>query len=73
MKIKEIIKNNIVEFDFYREGNFFYKVETPEGFYNFKVPLEDIGNATLLHRDKAILFMRYIRKSMEDGTFVPRA
>jgi hypothetical protein len=28
------------------------------------VPIDDIGNATSLAEDKAILFMRYIRKHL---------
>jgi hypothetical protein len=32
--------------------------------------LADIGDATLLANDKALVFMRYIRKAIEDGTFV---
>lgn len=32
----------------------------------FPVPIEDIGDATFLAEDKAILFMRYIRKYIEE-------
>jgi hypothetical protein len=38
--------------------------------YVFPVPLSDVGDATLLATDKAMLFMRYIRKALEEGTFV---
>jgi hypothetical protein len=41
--------------------------------YTFPVPLSNIGDATLLATDKAIVFMRYIRKAIEDGTFVKGA
>jgi len=34
------------------------------------VPLSDIGDATLHATDKAIVFMRYIRKAVEEHTFV---
>jgi hypothetical protein len=30
-----------------------------------------VGDATLDAQDKAIIFMRYIRKALDDGTFVP--
>jgi len=38
--------------------------------YRFPVSLEDLGTATLLVEDKAITLMRYIRKALEDHTFV---
>lgn len=52
----------------FREGNFYYRVHANNKTYDFPVPLDDIGNATLLYQDKAIMFMRYIRKAMEQGT-----
>jgi hypothetical protein len=68
--IKDIVKNNIATFSFYRNGNMFYNV-TVEGItYSFPVSLEDIGSATLLNTFKAITLMRYIRKALADGTFV---
>ncbi len=36
----------------------------------FPVPIEDIGDATFNSTEKAILFMRYIRKAQEEGSFV---
>jgi hypothetical protein len=33
--------------------------------FEFPVPTEDIGNATFLAEDKAMLFMRYIRKHLD--------
>ncbi len=36
----------------------------------FPVPLSDIGDATLLAEEKAIMLMRYIRMAIDDGTFV---
>ncbi len=51
-----------VEFEYYRDGSLWYR--TKYGFL-FPVPIDDIGTATFLRTDKAILFMRYIRKWME--------
>jgi len=70
--IKEIVKDNTVSFAKYRQGFVYYTVRVPsEGVdYMFPVPLSDIGDATLLAKDKAMAFMRYIRKALEDGTFV---
>jgi hypothetical protein len=71
--IKDFIsKGKYVYFDSFRAGIFYYKVykgDTNIG-YQFQVPIEDIGGATLLHEDKAITFMRWIRKSIENGTFI---
>lgn len=62
-KIKdEVIDNKKVNFAFYRSGNLYYT--TDSGFL-FPVPISDIGEATFLAQDKAILFMRYIRKQIE--------
>lgn len=53
--------NQMVTFTFYRQGFLWYVTET--GF-EFPVPLADVGDATFLAKDKAILFMRYIRKHL---------
>jgi hypothetical protein len=78
MNIKELIKDNFVKFDSYRQGNFYYKIINAEQTalqgesitYLFTVPVDDIGNATLLSEDKAITFMRWIRKAINDNTLV---
>ncbi len=70
--IKDIVKDNVVRFVKYRQGVAYYAVNVPpdRGEFMFPVPLSDIGDATLLATDKAMVFMRYIRKAIEDGTFV---
>ena len=72
MDIKDIVKDNTVRFLRYRKGVAYYTVRVPSenARYAFPVPLDDIGDATLEAEDKAILFMRYIRQAIEDGTFV---
>lgn len=72
MNIKEIVKGNEVRFFKYRQGVTYYVVTVANGReeYMFPVPLDDVGDATLLAKDKAIVFMRYIRKALENGTFV---
>jgi len=72
MNIKDIVKDNEVAFAKLRQGIAYYTVRVPsEGVdYMFPVPLSDVGEATLLAKDKALVFMRYIRKALEDGTFV---
>ncbi len=61
--VKEMIVNNQkVRFSFYRDGDLWYETEC--GF-RFPVPIEEAGTATFAGEDRAILFMRYIRKQME--------
>ena len=70
--LKEMVVNNQkVRFSFYRDGQLWYETEC--GF-RFPVPIEDAGTATFLAEDRAILFMRYIRKqfaAMEDARRSP--
>jgi len=76
IKIKDLVtKEHVVKFDSYRAGYFYYIVynsnQTPNGdSYGFTVPIDDIGGATLLATDKAITFMRWIRKAIADNTLV---
>ena len=62
MKLKELIKGKVF-FKYYRKQNLYY--ETENGFV-FPVPIEDTGDATFLPEDKAVLFMRYIRKELKN-------
>ncbi len=70
LTLKDIVKNNQVQFSHYRAGHLYYNVSVAEGDYSFPVPTTDIGDATFLNKDKAIIMMRYIRKALDDGTFV---
>jgi len=66
--VKEMVNNNQkVRFRFYRDGNLWYETEC--GF-SFPVPIAEAGTATFLAEDRAMLFMRYIRKqhaNVEEG------
>ena len=78
MTVKELVKGNEVTFDSFRQGFFYYNLEAviKEGtmsslkIYQFSVPLEDIGTATMPAKEKALLFMRWIRKAVEDKTLI---
>jgi hypothetical protein len=70
MKLLEIVKDNNVTFDFMRAGTAYYNVIVDNLSYRFPVPLEDIGDATLMKEDKAIIFMRWIRASIINNTLV---
>lgn len=80
--IKELVKDNKVYFDSFRQGIFYYRlrvpyekadylgdVDTHYRNYLFPVPVDDIGTATMLSEDKALFFMRWIRKAIDDQTF----
>lgn len=61
--IKEMVSaGKLVRFKYYRANELWYETET--GFI-FPVPIEDVGTATFLNEDKAMLFMRYIRKHLK--------
>ena len=68
--LTEIVKDNTVHFRRYRANFFFYGIVFKGERFEFPVPLEDVGDATLPNSDKAIMFMRYIRKAITDNTFV---
>lgn len=83
MNITRLVKGNFVTFNRFRQGVFYYTLHVGTGHYaildqvkeimdayEFQVPIEDIGDATLQSEDKAITFMRWIRKSIEDNTFI---
>jgi hypothetical protein len=72
MNLKDLIKNNVVKFDSYRRGIFYYTIiDLKEKVtYIFTVPADDIGTATLMAESKAITFMRWIRKAIINKTLV---
>ncbi len=70
INIKDLIKNNTVEMDRYRAQHIYYQIAHERKLYSFPVPLEDVQEATLNHSEKAITMMRYIRKAINNGTFI---
>lgn len=62
--VAEIIKESKTSsFQYYREGNFYYKTDAG---YEFVIPLDDISGATLNAEEKTIFFMRWIRKQLAE-------
>lgn len=60
--LKELVApGETVKFQLYRKGELHY--QTSSGF-DFVVPIEDCGDGQFLAEDKAMLFMRYIRKQL---------
>ncbi len=73
MRLVELIKDNVVHFKFYRKGHLYYSINYEKESFIFPVPIDDIGDATFLKKDKAMMFMRYIKKAQKEGTFVSNA
>lgn len=81
LDLKNLLRDNYVYFQYYRKGYLYYAINEPidpnqtmphsPPRYLFRVPIEDTGEASFGRVDRAILFMRYIRQSQEDGFFVP--
>ena len=64
MTLKECLVGN-VSFNYYRKGDLYYECEN--GFL-FRVPIDDTGDASFNSTDRAMLFMRWIRKELEAST-----
>jgi hypothetical protein len=61
--LKDMVRNGKkVRFAFFRGRELWY--ETEDGF-QFPVSIAEVGDAVFLAEDKALLFMRYIRKHLE--------
>ena len=64
MSVKDMVKNNQqVEFIKFDSDNLWYKAEN--GFM-FPVPVADTGSAIFNPKDKALLFMRWIKKHLDN-------
>ena len=60
---RAVSENRQVSFMYFCENTLWYQTEFGE---TFGVPVEDVGNATFLNKDKALLFMRYMRVRNEE-------
>lgn len=61
--LKELVAGGKrVKFIHFRRNELWY---TTDCGFEFPVPIDDVGDATFLADDKAMLFMRYIRKHLE--------
>ena len=61
--LKEMVKDGRkVNFVRYRKGELIYVTEC--GF-EFPVPIDDTGDGIFLAQDKAIIFMRYIKRHID--------
>lgn len=62
--IKTLVKDQRVTFQFYRDNAIWY--QTDNGF-RFPIPVEDMSQAVFHPKDNAIMFMRWIRKALDNG------
>lgn len=70
LNLIDIVKNNTVHFDHYKNGYFYYNVKVDTQIYRFPVEMMDVGATTMHSVDKALIFMRWIRKALESNQFV---
>lgn len=61
--IKEMVQNKKVKFLHYQRKELWY---TTECGFAFPVPIEDTGDGEFKIEDKAILFMRWIKKHQDN-------
>lgn len=61
--IKDLIKDKFIRFNYYQDGKLWFRVSTTE--FSFPVPIEDCGSARFNEGEKAMLYMRWIRKHLE--------
>ena len=60
--LKEILKQN-VSFKHYRNGSLFY--QTDDEKFIFEVPCEDLGNASVKSKERAFIFMKWIKEALK--------
>jgi hypothetical protein len=73
MTVAEFVKSgNMVHFEYLRSGVMYYSVKntTNECVFIFPVPISDVGQASMLATDKAITYMRWIRKAIDSKEMV---
>ena len=63
MSIKEMVRDGKkVKLLLYKQKELWY---TTECGFEFPVPIEDTGDGIFLNEDRAMMFMRYIRKQIQ--------
>ena len=82
MKLMQIVNgSNEVKFDFYRNGTMYYNVNVEDRVYQFPIKLftkdgpkieetSDTIETTFMPTMKAITYMRWIRKAIENKEFI---
>lgn len=71
MNIKGLVQDKNAVFDYYADGNLWYKTvdieesDLSDAGFTFPIPIEDTKGAVFNHTHKAITLMRWIRKHVE--------
>jgi hypothetical protein len=70
--VKQVVRNNQARFLKYENGNLWYYVLYSEDDdynkprqFDFPIPVADAGDGAFLSSDKAITYMRWIRKHID--------
>jgi hypothetical protein len=69
-RITQLVREQ-AKFTHYEEGNLWYQVGWNEddgtlgGFFDFPIPVEDASTGKFLSSDRAMFFMRWIRRHLE--------
>ena len=66
--LKNIIENSIAKFSYYHSDKLYYEIIKNGTRFVFPVPCNDTGTGVLHPEEKAIILMRWIRKSIETET-----
>jgi hypothetical protein len=73
MNITDFVsKANTAHFNSFRNGVFYYDISHLRSSekYQFQIPIEDVSGCTLEANQKSVSMMRWIRKSIEEKTFI---
>jgi hypothetical protein len=60
--VKEVVSGTTAEFDYYMDGNLWYRV----GDFKFPIPMDETRGGCFNRDIKAITLMRWIRKHLEE-------
>ena len=63
MRLFDMVNNQQAHFQYFRDKELWYKTDDD---FLFPVPISDVGTATFLSSDKAIFFMKWIRRYKEE-------
>lgn len=61
----DYIKNCVVKFQYYRDGVLYYQVCGGPDIFSFPVPINELGTATCMRNEKAIVYMCWIYKHIK--------
>ena len=71
--LKEAVKDTIAVFSHAIAGVLYYNLKVEDAVYQFSIDMndkDDVGTTTFFAEYKGITLMRYVRKAMNDGSFV---